>query len=86
MSYDNESLKLKIRLSFGTSQFEPTNQQLEDIKREFRSIIALKTHCTEKELGEIVKKVCPSAGTCGYFGANHSDLITLLKLATNTGR
>lgn len=79
--YDQE-LAHKLKLKFGTVPNEPNQQQLESIKREIRSLVKQGLTPSESDWFKIVKRYCPSAGTHGYFGADNSDLITLLQLAT----
>ena len=82
MNSSDTDLTHLIRMRYGTSPFEPSESQLNKIKAEIKSICNLRRDPTVAEWNEIVKRNCPSAGSHGYHGANMSDLITLLKLAT----
>lgn len=79
--YDQE-LGHKLKLKFGTAPNDPNASQLELIKRDIRALIAKGVTPTWNDWAEIVKRHCPSAGTFIYKGADTSDLITLLQLAT----
>ncbi len=80
-SYDQE-LSHRLKIKFGTAPNEPNARQLELIKSDIRAIHAKGATPTEKQWAEIVKRHCPNAGGYGYAGADNSDLITLLRLAT----
>jgi hypothetical protein len=79
--YDQE-LGHKLKLKFGTAPNDPNATQLESIKRDIKALVAKGITPTGSDWAEIVKRHCPSAGSYGYRGADTSDLITLLQLAT----
>ena len=81
MTNDKE-LAHKLKIKFGTAPNEPTASQLEKIKQDIRILVQKGITPTEKNWSEILKKHCPSAGSYGYFGADTSDLMTLMQLAT----
>jgi hypothetical protein len=81
MNSDQE-LAHRLKIKFGTSPYEPTSYQLEAIKRDVLALAQKGITPTISDWASIVKKHCPSAGTHGYCGADTSDLITLMKLAT----
>lgn len=81
MSRDQE-LSHKIKIRFGTAPNEPTPNQLEKIKQDIQSLIAKGVTPSEKDWKDIVTNNCPSAGSYFYRGADTSDLITLMQLAT----
>ncbi|MGF1719662.1 hypothetical protein L4D20_06395 [Vibrio kyushuensis] len=80
-TYDQE-LGHKLKLKFGTAPNDPSASQLESIKRDIKALVARGITPTGNDWAEIVKRHCPSAGSYGYKGADTSDLITLLQLAT----
>lgn len=81
MSNDHE-LAHKIKIKFGTAPSEPTSFQLERIKQDIQTLVGRGITPSEKGWSEIVKKHCPGAGNYAYKGADTSDLITLMQLAT----
>jgi hypothetical protein len=81
MNSDQE-LAHKIKIKFGTAPNDPTTYQLEKIKQDIQALVAKGTTPSEKDWAEIVKKHCPGAGSYLYKGADTSDLITLMQLAT----
>jgi hypothetical protein len=70
-------LKHSIRMKFGTSHLEPTDELLESIIRDI-STISRTRRPTEREWKETVYRYCPSAGTWHYRGLDTSDLNELL--------
>lgn len=74
-------LAYHIRMKFGTSHNEPSQNQLSAICREVASEYTQGRLTTLKDFGVIVKRHCPTAGTYGYKGIDNSDLNTLLALA-----
>lgn len=81
MNSDQE-LAHKIKIKFGTSSNEPTSYQLEKIKQHIQALVAKGITPSEKDWADIVKKYCPDAGSYLSKGADTSDLITLMQLAT----
>lgn len=83
MNTNDQELGHKLKLKFGTAPNSPNAIQLEFIKRDLKALVAKGVTPTERDLAEVVKKHCPEAGNYSYRGADNSDLITLLLLATN---
>lgn len=81
MNSDQE-LAHKIKIKFGTAPNEPTSYQLEKIKQDIQALVAKGITPSAKDWADIVKKYCPDAGSYIYKGADTSDLITLMQLAT----
>lgn len=81
MNSDQE-LAHKIKIKFGTAPSEPTSYQLMKIKQDIQALVAKGITPSAKDWTDIVKKHCPNAGSYIYKGADTSDLITLMKLAT----
>jgi len=81
MNSDQE-LAHKIKIKFGTAPNEPTSYQLEKIKQDIQALVAKGITPSAKDWADIVKKYCPDAGIYIYKGADTSDLITLMQLAT----
>lgn len=79
---NDQELAHKLKIKFGTAPNEPTSFQLEKIKKDIRELAQKGVTPTESDWAGIVKKHCPDAGHYGYYGADTSDLITLMKLAT----
>lgn len=79
--YDQE-LAHRLKLKFGTAPHEPTQQQLNSIKRDVQALVKKGGKPSEADWFLIVKLYCPGAGTHGYAGQDNSDLVTLLQLAT----
>ncbi|MEC7940128.1 MAG: hypothetical protein VX212_06245 [Pseudomonadota bacterium] len=71
----------QIRMKFGTSHNEPTTYQIKQISKELLNQHRAGLIKSDSDVFEIVKKYCPSAGTCLYKGQDQSDLNTLLALA-----
>ncbi|EOU3969643.1 TPA: hypothetical protein H2X24_002502 [Salmonella enterica] len=82
MSNDDE-LAYRIKMKFGTSPMEPTPYQLARIKEDIQALIAIGITPSEKDWAVIIRRYCSSAGTYCYAGADTTDLITLMQLATN---
>ena len=70
-----------IRMKFGTNHHEPTVSQSQLISKDLMVKHRLGLINSDSDIFEIVKKHCPSAGTCIYKGHDQSDLNTLLALA-----
>lgn len=81
MNFDEE-LSHRLKLKFGTAPSEPNSYQLANIKQDIQALVVKGIMPSERDWAEIVKKYCPSAGNYGYKGADNSDLITLMQLAT----
>jgi len=79
---NDQELAHKLKIKFGTAPNEPTSSQLEKIKQDIRVLVQKGVIPTELDWASIVKKHCPDAGNYGYYGADTSDLITLMQLAT----
>ena len=78
----DQDLAHRIKIKFGTAPNDPTSHQLERIKRDIQALVAKGITPSEKDWAEIVQEYCPGAGTYLYKGADTSDLITLMQLAT----
>ncbi|EHJ9977320.1 hypothetical protein VPH80_004643 [Vibrio parahaemolyticus] len=76
----NQELGHKLKIKFGTPEL--TNYQILCIKNDIKSLVARGVTPTESDWAEVVKRHCPQAGSYFYKGADTSDLITLLQLAT----
>lgn len=79
---NDQELAHKLKVKFGTAPNEPTSSQLEKIKQDIRVLVQKGVIPTGSDWASIVKKHCPDAGNYGYYGADTSDLITLMQLAT----
>lgn len=79
---NDQELAHRIKIKFGTSPNEPTSYQLEKIKQDIQVLVAKGITPSEKDWADIVKRYCPDAGSYFYKGADTSDLITLMQLAT----
>ncbi|MBL0010529.1 MAG: hypothetical protein IPP22_04980 [Nitrosomonas sp.] len=79
---NDQELAHRLKIKFGTAPNEPTSFQLEKIKQDIKAFLAKGITPSESDWAEIVKKHCPSTGSYGYKGADTSDLITLMQLAT----
>ncbi|MCK9394459.1 MAG: hypothetical protein M0Q44_02585 [Methylobacter sp.] len=82
MNMNDQELAHRIKIKFGTAPNNPTEIQLDGIKRDIQALVDKGITPSEKDWVLIVKKYCPEAGSYGYAGADTSDLITLLQLAT----
>ena len=78
----DQDLAHRIKIKFGTAPNNPTSLQLERIKRDIQALVAKGVTPSEKDWAEVVQEHCPGAGTYLYKGADTSDLITLMQLAT----
>lgn len=83
MTSNDQKLAHYLKIKFGTSHHEPTEYQLQQIKYAIQLIGKTGTTPSSADWYAVVKKYCPSAGTHFYGGADTSDLVTLLQLATN---
>lgn len=81
MTESDNQLAHSIKIRFRTSPWEPTEQQLEQIKQAIRR---LGRPATEADWASIVGSVCPSAGKYVYGGLDNSDLNALLAQASKT--
>ena len=79
---NDQELAHKIKIKFGTAPTEPTSLQLEKIKEDIQAFVRRGETPSEKDWAEVVKRHCPGAGSYAYKGADTSDLITLMQLAT----
>jgi hypothetical protein len=79
---NGQELAHQIKIKFGTGPNEPNSYQLGKIKQEIQSLVAKGITPSAKDWADIVKKYCPDAGSYIYKGADTSDLITLMQLAT----
>jgi len=75
------NLSNEIRIIFGTNSIEPNKDQLRYIFQDVRKQNEQGSIKSLHDFGQIVKKYCPSAGTCVYKGLDNSDLNTLIALA-----
>ena len=82
MNTDDQKLAHSIKIKFGTAPGFPTQSQLELIKQDLLVLLSKGEDPTENDWFEIVKRHCPGTGNYSYSGADNSDLITLLQLAT----
>lgn len=71
----------QIRMKYGTNHNEPTTYQIRQISKDLLNQHRAGLIKSDSDVFEIVKKYCPSAGTCFYKGQDQSDLNTLLALA-----
>ncbi|WP_444935337.1 hypothetical protein ACJJIW_12450 [Microbulbifer sp. JMSA004] len=74
----------QIRMTFGTSHYEPTHDQQQKIANDFLSAYRQGKLNSRQDCFEIVKRHCPSAGKYFYKGLDNSDLNILLQFAINT--
>ncbi len=82
MNQNDQRLALALKIRFGTAPSEPNEQQLAAIKRDIQSLAAQGRTPTDHDWQEVVSMHCPGAGKYKYAGADNSDLITLLQMAT----
>lgn len=82
MNNNDQQLAHSIKLKFGTGPNEPSAVQLASIKADIAALVQKGITPTLSDWAEIVKRYCPDAGRYIYKGADTSDLITLLQLAT----
>ena len=82
MTTNDQELANKLKLKFGTNPNNPNLAQLESIKKDIKALVSIGETPTESDWANIVKKHCREAGSYRYKGADNSDLITLLELAT----
>lgn len=83
MDRNDERLAHALKLRFGTAPNEPTESQLRAIKCAIRELVSSGRVPTDGDWFEVVRLQCPSAGSYGYKGADNSDLIALLRLASS---
>ncbi|MCD1640876.1 hypothetical protein K7H92_19325 [Pseudomonas stutzeri] len=79
---NDQELAHRIKIKFGTAPNEPTSYQLEKITKDIQALIANGVTPSETDWADIIKRYCPNAGSYVYKGADTSDIITLMKLAT----
>ena len=85
MNKNDQELAHRIKMKFGTSPNEPSEYQIQQIKAAIQTLVSKGASLSQSDFSSIVKKYCPSAGSYFYGGADTSDLITLLQMATKTG-
>ena len=85
MNKNDQELAHLIKMKFGTPPNEPSEYQIKQIKAAIQTLISEGVSLSQSDFASIVKKYCPSAGSYFYRGADTSDLITLLQMATKTG-
>ncbi len=73
-----EALAHALRLRFGISPQEPTEQQLDRITIDISRI----AHPTHRDWHDAVYRHCPTAGTYKYASVDNSDLNELLAQAS----
>jgi hypothetical protein len=83
MNTNDQQLAHNIKIKFGTAPGEPNEIQLSRIKDDLKRIVAQGRKPSSSEWSQIVAKHCPGAGKYSYAGADNSDLVTLLQMATN---
>ncbi|MDP8078977.1 hypothetical protein [Phocoenobacter skyensis] len=79
---NDQELIYRLKIKFGIAPNEPTPLQLEKIKQDIQEIVQKGVIPSESDWARIVKKHCPNSGRYAYYGADTSDLITLMQLAT----
>lgn len=82
MNQNDQQLSHALKIKYGTAPAEPNELQLAAIKRDIQSLITQGKTPTEHDWQEIVHRHCPGAGKYKYAGADNSDLVTLLQMAT----
>lgn len=85
MNSNDRALAHSIKLKFGTAPTDPTDYQLLQIKKEIQALVKIGITPSESDWSSIVKRHCPNAGNYSYLGADTSDLVTLLQMATKPG-
>jgi hypothetical protein len=78
--YDVELARL-LKIRFGTAPQEPSERQLNEIKRAIEAIRNSGRLPTWADWQVLVYRYCPGAGQHRYAGMDNSDLDTLLALA-----
>lgn len=89
MNKNDQELAHRIKIKFGTSPNEPSEYQIQQIKVAIQTLVSKGVslpQISQNDFATIVKKYCPSVGSHSYSGADASDLITLLQMATKTGK
>lgn len=84
MNRNDQTLAHRIKIKFGTAPNEPSDFQLSQIKAALKDILNNGKTPSKSDWDLIVKKYCPGAGKYFYGGADTSDLVALLQLATKT--
>lgn len=79
---NDQELAHRIKIKFGTAPNEPTSYQLEKITKDIQALIENGVTPSEADWADTVKRYCPNAGSYVYKGADTSDIITLMRLAT----
>ncbi|WP_164518224.1 hypothetical protein [Pseudoalteromonas rubra] len=80
MNIHDRKLGYELKIKFCTPELN--SYQIQSIKNDVKALVERGITPSESEWAEIVKKYCPEAGNYLYRGADTSDLITLLQLAT----
>lgn len=79
---NDDDLAHRIKMKFGTSPVEPNSYQLAKIKQDIQALVAIGITPSQNDWLTIIRRYCPSTGTHCYAGADTTDLITLMQLAT----
>ncbi|MGK0270649.1 MAG: hypothetical protein ACI88H_001296 [Cocleimonas sp.] len=82
MNQSDQQLAHTLKIKYGTAPSEPNEQQLAAIKMDIQTLVNQGRSPTENDWQEIVTRHCPDAGRYKYAGADNSDLVTLLQMAT----
>lgn len=82
MNQNDQQLSHALKIKYGTAPSDPNELQLAAIKKDIQFLIDQGKTPTEYDWQEIVKRHCPGAGQYKYAGADNSDLVTLLQMAT----
>jgi hypothetical protein len=83
---NDEKLKHSIMIQFGTAPWEPTDEQLSQIKAAIVGIQHSGKHASNDDWRSAVFQYCPSTGRYKYAGVDNSDLNTLLAVATQSAK
>jgi hypothetical protein len=85
MVYDDK-LKHAIMIKFGTASWEPTDEQLAQIKVAILGIQQSGKSARDDDWRTAVFNCCSTAGRHKYAGIDNSDLNTLLALAAQSAK
>jgi hypothetical protein len=85
MNSNDQALAHSIKLKFGTAPSDPSDYQLSQIKKEIQALVNKGITPSASDWSSVVKKYCPNTGNYFYGGADTSDLVTLLQMATKSG-
>lgn len=86
MNSADRQLAHSLKMRFKTSDEEPSEEQLSEIKKTLLQIQRGGRAPTTNDWREAVTLYCPSAGKYKYAGVDNSDLNTLLELATQAAQ